>query len=391
MPSVTVNPPKTPVTAGSSGVAAATVPNVCKMPGPPAPFVPTPLPNIGKSGDSPDGYSTSVKIEGSAVAIQGASFKSMGDVASQGTGGGIVSNNVQGATKFVAPGSMDVKIEGKNVQYLGDQMSNNNGPSGSPPNAATLTGVLQAVGTVIAVPGDEPCPLCGETHGDETKLAESDSTNGACTATRAAFGARVAAWVAEDVAAAREHSTMVGVVECRCSKHFAEQSSLTYREFTESAAGCETQPGGECPTLSTRDKGGAARNEATRQALERFAGDDKKTFRKAWDAARERSKHPEAPVEEGAPVPVGYPPGACAAQKAITLALSKGKHRPKALTEKYYDSKGNSTAGAVEFRDEATMRVVVRTFADGATVPPCRTCSVIVPMLMCMLKGKKCG
>jgi hypothetical protein len=132
------------VTKGSSGVAAATLPNICKMPGPPAPFVPTPLPNIGKSGNSPDGYSTTVTIDGDAVAIQGASFLSMGDVASKGTGGGMVSMNVEGPTKFVGPGSMDVKIEGKNVQLLSDQMLNNCGPSGSPANSATMGGLLQA-------------------------------------------------------------------------------------------------------------------------------------------------------------------------------------------------------------------------------------------------------
>jgi uncharacterized Zn-binding protein involved in type VI secretion len=143
MPSVAVNPPKTPCTKGSSGVATATVPNVCKMPGPPAPFVPAPLPNIGKSGDSPKGYSTTVKIEGNEVAIRGASFNSMGDMASKGTGGGLVSSNTHGPTKFVAPGSLDVKIEGKNVQLLGDQMLNNCGPSGNPPNSATMAGLLQ--------------------------------------------------------------------------------------------------------------------------------------------------------------------------------------------------------------------------------------------------------
>ena len=141
--SVGVNPPKTPVTAGSSGIATNTVPNVCKMPGPPAPFVPTPLPNIGKSGDSPKDYSATVTIEGSAVAIRGATFGSMGDVASKGTGGGLLSMNTQGPTKFIGPGSMNVKIEGKNVQLLGDPMLNNCGPSGSPANAATLAGVGQ--------------------------------------------------------------------------------------------------------------------------------------------------------------------------------------------------------------------------------------------------------
>src|SRR5262245_17225601 len=115
MGTVTVNPPKTPVTEGSKGIAAATLPNVCKMPGPPAPFVPTPLPNIGKSDDSPKGYSKTVKFDGSAVAIRGATFNSKGDIASQGTGGGIVSNNVQGPTSFIGPGSLDVQVEGKNV------------------------------------------------------------------------------------------------------------------------------------------------------------------------------------------------------------------------------------------------------------------------------------
>ncbi|MEM9460055.1 MAG: PAAR-like domain-containing protein [Myxococcota bacterium] len=131
------------MTKGSNGIAAATVPNVCKMPGPPAPFVPAPLPNIGKSGDKPKGYTKKVKVEGKTVAIKGATFGSMGDAASKGTGGGLVSANTHGPTKFVAPGSLDVKFEGKNVQYLGDQMLNNCGPSGSPPNSATIMGVVQ--------------------------------------------------------------------------------------------------------------------------------------------------------------------------------------------------------------------------------------------------------
>ena len=143
MSNVAVNPPKSPVTTGSMGIAAATVPNVCKMPGPPAPFVPTPLPNIGKSNDSPKGYTKKVKVGGKPVAIRGATFKSTGDVASKGTGGGLVSANTHGPTKFVTPGSLDVKFEGKNVQLLSDMMLNNCGPSGNPPNSATMGGILQ--------------------------------------------------------------------------------------------------------------------------------------------------------------------------------------------------------------------------------------------------------
>src|SRR5580698_9838129 len=113
MGTVGVNAPKTRVTKGSSGTAIATLPNICKMPGPPAPFVPTPLPNIGTSDNSPDGYSTSVTMDGQPVAIKGATFNSKGDVASQGTGGGLISSTVQGLTCFIGPGSLDVKIEGK--------------------------------------------------------------------------------------------------------------------------------------------------------------------------------------------------------------------------------------------------------------------------------------
>jgi uncharacterized Zn-binding protein involved in type VI secretion len=144
MASVGIHPPKTPVTKGSKGIAKATIPNVCKMPGPPAPFVATQLPNIAKSKKSPKNYSKNVKIEGHKVAIRGASFKSMGDMASKGTGGGLFSANTHGRAKFITPGSLTVKIEGKSVHLLGEPMLNNCGASGIPPNTgATVMGLNQ--------------------------------------------------------------------------------------------------------------------------------------------------------------------------------------------------------------------------------------------------------
>ena len=131
---VAIHPPLTPVTAGSNGTAAATLPNVCKMPGPPAPFVPTPLPNIARSGNNLQGGSSTVKIGGHSVVIRGATFGSTGDLASKATGGGLVSGNTHGPAKFVGPGSMTVKIEGKAVHLLGESMTNNNS---NPPNAGT--------------------------------------------------------------------------------------------------------------------------------------------------------------------------------------------------------------------------------------------------------------
>jgi len=151
MSTVGVNPPKTPVTEGSNDMAPATLPNVCKMPGPPAPFVPTPLPNIGMSSDRLTEATTTVKFEGNKVAIKGSYYMSQPspDVASQGTGGGIVSSTVQGKTEFVAPGSMTVKAEGKNIQLLGDAMTNN---GGSPANSGTMPGNQQppaSVGVIV--------------------------------------------------------------------------------------------------------------------------------------------------------------------------------------------------------------------------------------------------
>ena len=153
MATVAIHPPKTPVTKGSNAVAAATIPNVCKMPG--APFVPTPLPNIGRSALSPKGFSTKVKIEGNPVAIGNATFKSQGDIASKGTGGGLVSANTHGITKFIMPGSFTVKIEGKPVHLLAEPMLNNCGPSGSPPNAATMGGITQAAAAAAAIASAE--------------------------------------------------------------------------------------------------------------------------------------------------------------------------------------------------------------------------------------------
>lgn len=150
---VSIHPPKTPCTTESRGFAKATIPNICKMPGPPAPFVPAPLPNIGKSSLSPKGYSTTVKIEGHKVAIRGATFESIGDIASKGTGGGLISANTHGPTKFITPGSMTVKIEGKNVHLLGEPMLNNCGPSGSPPNTGAT---MQGFDTHDLKPGDYP-------------------------------------------------------------------------------------------------------------------------------------------------------------------------------------------------------------------------------------------
>lgn len=107
------------------GMSPAVLPNICKMPGPPAPFVPTPLPNIGQSSDGLAKFAKKVTFYKKKVGIKGCEFKSIGDIASKAMGGGIVSQTTHGKTKFVSPGSMNVKVEGKNVHLLGDFTTNN--------------------------------------------------------------------------------------------------------------------------------------------------------------------------------------------------------------------------------------------------------------------------
>ena len=78
-----------------------------------------------RSALQPSGYSKDVTMMGRPVAIKGATFKSIGDIASQPTGGGVISQTTQDITEFVGPGSLNVKVEGKNVQLLYDIMTNN--------------------------------------------------------------------------------------------------------------------------------------------------------------------------------------------------------------------------------------------------------------------------
>ncbi|HEX8705642.1 MAG TPA: PAAR-like domain-containing protein [Myxococcaceae bacterium] len=386
MTKVSVNAPKTPVTEGSSGIAAATLPNVCKMPGPPAPFVPTPLPNIGKSGTSPKGYSKTVTIEGKKVGIRGATFGSMGDVASKGTGGGIVSSNVEGPTSFVGPGSMDTKIEGKNVQLLGDPMLNNCGPSGSPANAATMMGVIQATGFVTAVPGEDGCQICHKPHSalEETPQTKTDATN-------------LVSKLDEVVKAKKKHlATMVGVIKCKwCEQNFTDHSGVTLREFNEVAAKLEWHaPEGSLSLgeLDLEDKAFNATLESVRSRLVTLIGEDnvKEPWREGSQRSLESMNSMESMKKGEIPeaLPAAYPPGACAAQKALVFARGKEAF-PGALTEQYYHRKGKPTSATIRYLDAVSGEVTTRVFDHGTTVPPCRTCELIIPLMLCPVADKE--
>ncbi|NTX10014.1 DUF4150 domain-containing protein [Myxococcus sp. CA056] len=368
MTKVSVNAPRTPVTEGSSGVAAATLPNVCKMPGPPAPFVPTPLPNIGKSGTDPKKYSKTVTIEGKKVAIRGSTFGSMGDVASKGTGGGLVSANVEGPTSFVGPGAMSVKFDGKNVQLLGDPMLNNCGPGGSPANAATMMGVIQMNGAVIFVTGEDRCPLCKGNHDKKGMLKETKATK--------VNAERLAKKLSKQGYAM---STMLGVVQCKCkAKHYADRSGATDSEFCASVKELGWHGPQEASAVNPpRNAGGGTDNAVLRFLKNRFPQRVERV-QDVWEDAAERfenfSRNPE--------LPAAYPPGRCAAPKALML-LMEDEAFPAGITEQWFHPEGRPTRGKIKFRDSQSGTVVAGPFGHGKTVPPCDTCNLLLPMMLC--------
>jgi len=106
---------------GSNGIAAATIPDVCKTPSPGGP-VPIPYPNIAKSSDLAKG-TKKVKTDGKMAAVKGSEYsRSMGDEA--GTAGGVVSSTNMKEAKWILS-SFDVKLEGKAACRLMDMMTNN--------------------------------------------------------------------------------------------------------------------------------------------------------------------------------------------------------------------------------------------------------------------------
>lgn len=364
---VSINSPKTPVTKGSNGVAAATVPNVCKMPGPPAPFVPTPLPNIGKSSDSPKGYTKQVTVEGHAVAIKGASFESVGDAASKATGGGLLSSNTHGPTKFVGPGSMNVKFEGKSVHFLGDPMLNNCGPSGSPPNAATLLGVLQGP-LLVVVGGSGECPVCNESA---HALDESDPTKGEAASLESSL--KGAGFAAGEI-------NMLAVAHCQCGKAKAAARSTMERsgDFSKVASG-----------YLTPDYAGFGSSKDVLKKIEAVTP-NKKAYDMAVALAHlRRETFLKVPKADRVKMAQTNPPGSCAAPRALLLLLGDGG-LPGKLTERWCGG-SMMTNPVLHYDDTSGERKLVakRIFKYGDTVPPCRACDVLLPLLLCP-KDKQC-
>lgn len=106
---------------GSGGMSMV-FPDVCKTPAPPAPPIPIPYPNIGKSADTSQGPTT-VEADGNMIMVKGAKYlMSTGD--EPGSLGGVISNTFIQECEFLMY-SFDLMIEGKNVCRMGDPLWHN--------------------------------------------------------------------------------------------------------------------------------------------------------------------------------------------------------------------------------------------------------------------------
>ncbi|HHM04785.1 MAG TPA: DUF4150 domain-containing protein [Gammaproteobacteria bacterium] len=113
-----------PMSTMMGGTALATVPDVCKVPAPPAPPIPTPFPNIAQLNQTlPPTASKTVKVLNQAVVLKNSQISmSSGDEA--GTLGGVTSSMIKGPVKFSTASAL-VKIEGQAAVYLTCQTQHN--------------------------------------------------------------------------------------------------------------------------------------------------------------------------------------------------------------------------------------------------------------------------
>ena len=244
-------------------------------------------------------------------------------------------------------------------------MLNNCGPSGSPPNSATLLGVIQGPLLVVFGNGDT-CPICGKApHAlPETKASKEDAASLEEALKGAGFKARDIGMLA------------VASCQCRTYKAAARSTMMHSGKFSTAAAGYLTpeykdykNADAVIKKIEARTKDKAAFKEATGLANQRFID-----FEALSDDARKKAPQ----VNE---------PGSCAAPRAILLLLEKDG-LPGALTERWCGS--DVMANPVEHFDDTSgerKRVTDRVFKKGDTVPPCLACDALLPLLLCDKDG----
>lgn len=110
------------ITHANGSAKSINFPCVGKTPGPPAPFVPVPYPNISMGSDT-DKASKKVKADGKPVALKNKSvFKTSKGNEAATAGGGMITTKTSGKSSYMMYAS-DVKIEKKEVPRAFDIMA----------------------------------------------------------------------------------------------------------------------------------------------------------------------------------------------------------------------------------------------------------------------------
>ena len=100
------------------------MPDVCQVPAPPAPPIPTPFPNVAMPMIG-NPAATKVFIAGTPALHKGSKIPQT-DGNQPGVIGGVISGTIMGQAEFLV-GSMTVKLQGNPAVRLGDLTKHNNG------------------------------------------------------------------------------------------------------------------------------------------------------------------------------------------------------------------------------------------------------------------------
>jgi hypothetical protein len=264
---------------GSGLTQTCPVPDVCKTPSPGGP-VPIPYVNVAMDSDLAD-HTKNVTIEGQPVAIESSNLMtSTGDEAGT-AGGGIVSSKIKGKMTWAVV-SPDVKYEGEGVaRFMDTCLHNGNGNNtGSQPHLGGFQGSYPNVDE------NAVCPRCDQkisTH----RVKELPQNKRSKQETRKLFKSLRKALKKKFKGKARR-GHMVGVLVANCGGRttlFAAASGAGFPNFA-----------GMAGSLGMRVASGAVNTAGHAQ------------------------------------MPGGYPPGVCAAPRALQAAKDAGC-TPVGLTE----------------------------------------------------------
>lgn len=241
--------------AGDGKVIAA-FPDVCLTPPPPpAGPIPVPYPDTSFSKDMKEG-SKSVKIKREEVMLKDSSFyksSPLGDeAATNGQGAGTVTHVITGKTYFVA-WSMDVTIEGQNVDRHTDMTTSNH----ASPMANASVPMMNA--STMAVGAPPPSNPCDDAKAEKKRACESIPTlkkgnkvienlkNAKMTAhiTCAEINARIKGF--DDCLAARKEVTKHCFGGITDQRHADEEAALARGRASTHALGQTTSPARPTP------------------------------------------------------------------------------------------------------------------------------------------------